>query len=101
MRARARVRLRVGVEELIVVLNIHEGLYLHKYLLSGMLPTELGSLRNLQPLHLHETAPQGALPAELGSLCSLQGLVVGEDSLSGTLPEAGFEQHCRPTGVET
>ena len=66
-----------------------------------MLPTELGSLRNLQPLHLHETAPQGALPAELGSLCSLQGLVVGEDSLSGTLPEAGFEQHCRPTGVET
>ncbi|MBC6475736.1 MAG: putative Ig domain-containing protein, partial [Hormoscilla sp. GM102CHS1] len=54
--------------------------------LSGTLPSELGSLRDLQVLHLDENSLSGTLPSELGSLRDLRSLFLTSNSLSGTLP---------------
>ncbi|MBO1348618.1 MAG: putative Ig domain-containing protein [Hormoscilla sp. GUM202] len=54
--------------------------------LSGILPSELGSLSNLQILELDDNDLSGTLPSELGSLGNVQDLDLGNNSLSGTLP---------------
>ncbi|MBC6473959.1 MAG: hypothetical protein GDA48_15075 [Hormoscilla sp. GM102CHS1] len=54
--------------------------------MSGTLPSELGSLSNLQILNLNANALSGALPSELGSLSNLQSLYLGGNDLNGTLP---------------
>ncbi len=54
--------------------------------LSGTLPSELGSLSNLQVLSLNFSSLSGTLPSELGSLSNLQELWLDRNSLSGTLP---------------
>ncbi|MBO1349273.1 MAG: hypothetical protein EBE86_018630, partial [Hormoscilla sp. GUM202] len=54
--------------------------------LSGMLPSELGDLSNLQKLRLQSNALSGTIPSELGSLGNLQDLGLYNNSLSGTLP---------------
>ncbi len=61
-------------------------LYLGSNSLSGTLPSELGSLSNLQDLSLEENSLSGTLPSELGSLSNLQVLNLDRNSLSGTLP---------------
>jgi len=54
--------------------------------LSGMLPSELGSLTNLQTLDLHNSSLSGKIPSWLGSLTTLQTLDLHNSSLSGTIP---------------
>ncbi|MBO1349186.1 MAG: VCBS repeat-containing protein [Hormoscilla sp. GUM202] len=55
--------------------------------LSGMLPSELGSLSNLQEIDLRNNSLSGTLPYELVSLSNLQKLDLSRNySLSGTLP---------------
>ena len=61
-------------------------LELHENALSGVLPSELGSLANLQTLYLRYNQLSGALPSELGSLANLQTLNLGDNQLSGALP---------------
>jgi len=59
---------------------------LNKNSLSGMLPSELGSLSNLQKLRLQSNDLSGTIPSELGSLSNLQDLGLYNNDLSGTIP---------------
>ena len=54
--------------------------------LSGTLPSEYGSLSNLQDLELHNNNLRGTLPSEYSSLSNLEYLWLHENSLSGTVP---------------
>ncbi|MBC6472703.1 MAG: putative Ig domain-containing protein [Hormoscilla sp. GM102CHS1] len=54
--------------------------------LRGTLPSELGSLSNLESLSLLDNGLRGTLPSELGSLSNLQHLILSKNSLRGTLP---------------
>ena len=57
--------------------------------LSGVLPSELGNLTNLQWLDLGGNQLSGGLPSSLGSLSNLQGLHLWLDNqLSGALPSS-------------
>ena len=67
-----------------------QNLYLYSNSLSGTLPSEYGSLReNLQNLYLYSNSLSGTLPSEYGSLReNLQNLYLYSNSLSGTLPDS-------------
>ncbi len=68
--------------------------------LSGTLPSELGSLSNLQELWLGANSLSGTIPSELGSLSNLQELWLGANSLSGTIPsELGSLSNLRSLGL--
>ena len=55
--------------------------------LTGGIPTELGSLANLQSLSLSESLLTGEIPKELGSLANLQVLYLWENQLTGEIPK--------------
>ena len=59
---------------------------LHKNGLSGELPSELGSLTNLQTLSFWGNDLAGAIPAELGNLANLQSLWLRDNQLTGQIP---------------
>ncbi|MBC6473766.1 MAG: putative Ig domain-containing protein [Hormoscilla sp. GM102CHS1] len=63
-------------------------LYLDNSSLSGEIPSELGSLSNLRNLWLHGNSLSGTISSELGSLSNLRNLWLHGNSLSGTLPES-------------
>ena len=52
----------------------------------GTIPSELGSLANLQSLSLSENRLTGGIPQELGSLANLQSLSLSENRLTGEIP---------------
>ena len=54
--------------------------------LSGEVPSELGSLSNLESLNLSSNELTGTIPAELGSLSKLQGLSLWGNQLTGPVP---------------
>ena len=54
--------------------------------LTGELPSELGSLANLEELYLWGNELTGAIPAELGSLANLKELSLTRNQLSGEIP---------------
>ena len=54
--------------------------------LSGTMPTQLGSLSNLQELNLTRNQLTGTIPAELGRLTNLTILALGGNQLTGTIP---------------
>ena len=54
--------------------------------LSGPIPTELGSLANLQSLNLGFNALSGPIPTEVGSLASLEVLQLNNNNLTGPIP---------------
>ena len=54
--------------------------------LTGEIPTELGSLSNLQRLDLAGNQLTGEIPTELGSLSDLQGLSLFYNQLTGEIP---------------
>ena len=62
------------------------GLRLHSNELSGVIPTELGNLANLQTLSLSRNALSGAIPSELGNLSNLEELYLNDNTLSGAIP---------------
>ena len=61
-------------------------LHLDNNLLTGTLPSELGSLTNLQALRLSGNRLTGPIPAELGSLEHLQSLRLSGNQLTGAIP---------------
>ena len=54
--------------------------------LSGVLPSSLGNLTNLQGLRLHFNQLSGVLPSSLGNLTNLQSLALNSNAFSGELP---------------
>ena len=59
---------------------------LHTNGLKGELPTELGSLTNLQSLSLWGNELTGTIPSELGDLSNLQSLWLRDNQLTGAIP---------------
>ena len=55
--------------------------------LNGRIPTELGSLTNLQYLNLSDNQLTGGIPTELGNLTNLQSLYLGGNRLAGCVPD--------------
>ncbi|MDE2687045.1 MAG: leucine-rich repeat domain-containing protein [Chloroflexota bacterium] len=56
--------------------------------LSGVIPSQLGSLAGLEFLYLHRNALTGEIPPELGNLSNLQGLYIQRNQLTGEIPSA-------------
>ena len=54
--------------------------------MTGEIPTELGSLANLESLSLWGNQLTGGIPKELGSLANLLGLDLGGNQLTGEIP---------------
>ncbi len=54
--------------------------------LSGSIPSELGSLANLQRLNLNDNGLTGEIPSELGNLNKLEILRLTDNDLSGEIP---------------
>jgi len=71
-------------------------LYLLDNMLSGVVPSELGSLTMLTSLWLYNNMLSGVLPSELGLLQQLQYLSLYNNMLSGVVPtELGSLQQLR------
>ena len=62
-------------------------MYLHYNQLSGLIPSELGSLTNLQRLSLSRNRLTGPIPTELGDLSNLEELYLGGNRLVGCILE--------------
>ena len=54
--------------------------------LNGRIPTELGSLSNLERLWLSGNQLTGEIPPELGGLSNLTGLILADNELTGEIP---------------
>ena len=63
-----------------------EHLSLSRNQLTGAIPAELGDLANLERLSLHSNQLTGAIPTELGDLANLQGLWLHTNRLTGIIP---------------
>ena len=63
-----------------------EGLWLIGNQLRGEIPSELGSLANLQSLRLSDSRLSGEIPAELGNLSNLETLRLAHNQLTGGIP---------------
>ena len=63
-----------------------QGLWLYRNQLSGPVPTWLGSLANLQVLDLSHNQLSGPIPASLGGLANLHVLDLSQNQLSGPIP---------------
>lgn len=55
--------------------------------LTGTLPTELGLLQNLQFLNLYDNLLTGNLPSELGMATRLQSIQIDRTDMAGTVPD--------------
>ena len=62
------------------------GLIIESEGIAGTIPSELGSLANLQSLSLGKNRLKGGIPKELGSLANLQSLSLSENRLTGEIP---------------
>ncbi len=56
--------------------------------LRGEIPSEVGSLTNLQTLSLHSNGLSGEIPAELGSLANLELVWLERNRFTGCLPDS-------------
>ncbi len=55
--------------------------------LAGIIPTELGSLTNIQELFLYGNQLNGGIPASLGALLELRTLNLSSNQLTGNIPQ--------------
>ncbi|MCX6579250.1 MAG: fibronectin type III domain-containing protein [Candidatus Aminicenantes bacterium] len=55
--------------------------------LSGGIPTELGSLTNIQELFLYENQLTGGIPASFGTISELTSLNLSSNQLTGNIPQ--------------
>ena len=62
------------------------GISLSHNRLSGPIPSELGSLSNLERLSLSYNRLSGSIPSELGGLSNLERLLLSGNRLSGSIP---------------
>ena len=62
-------------------------LEIHEKGLTGTIPSELGSLANLQLLSLWDNQLTGGIPKELGSLANLQELNLSRNQIVGEIPK--------------
>ena len=61
-------------------------LLLNQNELTGQIPSELGSLSNLQELRLYSNQLTGPIPASLGGLTNLERLSLSQNQLTGPIP---------------
>ncbi|KAG0588100.1 hypothetical protein KC19_2G215800 [Ceratodon purpureus] len=61
-------------------------LYLGSNQLTGHIPSQLASLKNLQTLDLYDNNLQGPIPSSLGGMTSLVELYLGSNQLTGPIP---------------
>lgn len=65
------------------------GLWLNR--ITGLLPTELGMLSNLEQLRLTSNVIQGKVPTSLGRLEKIITIHLGDNVMSGSIPDAVCE----------
>ncbi len=76
----------------IIVMGGHVSyIFLSNNQMSGVIPSQLGSLNNLKSLNLDGNLLTGSIPPELGDLTLLLGLDLGDNNLTGNIP-ASFTQ---------
>ena len=68
--------------------SVKEIIIAHNYKVQGTIPTEFGSMTNLEQLQLSNNALTGTLPTELGRLGLLEEINVTGNRLTGTIPES-------------
>ena len=61
-------------------------LYLYDNQLSGSIPPELGNLTKIQCLYLYSNQLSGSIPPELGNIIQLECLYLYDNQLSGSIP---------------
>jgi Leucine-rich repeat (LRR) protein len=61
-------------------------IYLCSYNLKGTLPTEIGSLVNMQYLYLNDNSLYDGIPSEVGALTNLLELQIEDNLLEGAIP---------------
>ena len=65
-----------------------EGLYLASNQLSGEIPSSIGNLVNLNDLYLSYNQLSGEIPSEIGNLVNLIDFYLSSNQLSGEIPES-------------
>ena len=79
-----------------------EWLNLSNNQLSGLIPSELGNLDNLELLGLGSNQLSGPIPSELGNLDNLQALSLDDNQLSGPIPsELGNLDNLQALGLSS
>jgi len=63
-----------------------ESWYLYGNKLNGTIPSNIGSLINLQEMDLHGNDFHGSIPSSVGSMGKLMRLVLSESHLTGSIP---------------
>lgn len=66
--------------------TVEENLFLERSRLIGTIPSEIGSLSNLQVLNFDRNELSGTLPSEIGRLLNLRELRIGWNDLVGSIP---------------
>ncbi|CAB9509898.1 Leucine Rich Repeat [Seminavis robusta] len=82
---------KVGVDFVLdIVVHVLDvgftGVMMHQNLLTGSIPTELGTFSEGEVLNLAQNSLTGAIPSELGLLSNLLWLGLSENQLSGQIP---------------
>ena len=76
-------------------------LLLYENQLSGSIPSQLGNLANLREIWIYDNHLSGTIPSQLGSLSNLQVLALGTNQLSGTIPsQLGSLSNLQALGLE-
>mmetsp|Transcript_20711 Transcript_20711/g.50863 ORF Transcript_20711/g.50863 Transcript_20711/m.50863 type:complete len:609 (-) Transcript_20711:32-1858(-) len=73
-------------DELTLLSNSLEFLYLNDGMLEGTIPTSYGKLSNLKRFYLQVNQLSGSIPGEISGMEFLENLAVGRNQLTGTIP---------------
>ncbi|CAJ1962330.1 unnamed protein product [Cylindrotheca closterium] len=73
-------------DELTLLSNSLEFLYLNDGMLEGTIPASYGKLSNLKRFYLQVNQLSGSIPGEISGMEILENLALGRNQLSGTIP---------------